>query len=95
VHLPDPIIGRPGAPDPEQEALLGDAVGLALLVVLEELAPDPRRPRPPAPVRPASPAPLTPGGAPPFPAISGETTPAAWGSPGRDCDRTPGRRQVE
>ena len=39
VHLPDPIIGRPDAPDPEQEALLGDAVGLALLVVLEELAP--------------------------------------------------------
>ena len=29
----------PDAPDPEQEALLGDAVGLALLVVLEELAP--------------------------------------------------------
>src|SRR5215207_5619777 len=39
MHLPDPIIGRPDAPDPEQEALLGDAVGLALLVVLEELAP--------------------------------------------------------
>jgi hypothetical protein len=39
VHLPDPIIGRPDAPNPEQEALLGDAVGLALLVVLEELAP--------------------------------------------------------
>ena len=39
VHLPDPIIGPADAPDPEQEALLGDAVGLALLVVLEELAP--------------------------------------------------------
>jgi len=39
VHLPDPIIDPPDAPDPEQEALLGDAVGLALLVVLEELAP--------------------------------------------------------
>jgi hypothetical protein len=33
--------------------------------------------------------------APAFPAISGETTPAVWGSPCRDCDRTLGRRQVE
>src|ERR671911_46371 len=39
VHLPDPILAYPDAPDPEQEALLADAVGLALLVVLEELAP--------------------------------------------------------
>jgi RNA polymerase sigma factor (sigma-70 family) len=39
VHLPDPVLAYPEAPDPEQEALLADAVGLALLVVLEELAP--------------------------------------------------------
>jgi RNA polymerase sigma factor (sigma-70 family) len=39
VHLPDPVIGDPDAVDPEQEALLAEAVGLALLVVLEELAP--------------------------------------------------------
>src|ERR671911_1515120 len=39
VHLPDPILRHPDALDPEEEALLGDAVGLALLVVLEELAP--------------------------------------------------------
>ncbi|HEX8803029.1 MAG TPA: RNA polymerase sigma factor SigJ [Acidimicrobiales bacterium] len=38
-HVPDPIVTREGAADPEQEALLGDAVGLALLVVLDALAP--------------------------------------------------------
>jgi RNA polymerase sigma-70 factor, ECF subfamily len=39
AHLPDPILSHPDAPDPEQEALLADAVGLALLVIMEELAP--------------------------------------------------------
>jgi RNA polymerase sigma-70 factor (ECF subfamily) len=41
VHVPDPIVSRAdaGAPDPEQEALLADSVGLALLVVLGTLAP--------------------------------------------------------
>jgi RNA polymerase sigma factor (sigma-70 family) len=39
VHLPDPIISQPDVLDPEQEALLADAVGLALLVVLDTLAP--------------------------------------------------------
>jgi RNA polymerase sigma-70 factor (ECF subfamily) len=39
VHLPDPIISDQDALDPEEEALLADAVGLALLVVLEQLAP--------------------------------------------------------
>ncbi len=39
VHLPDPIISRADGLDPEQEALLADSVGLALLVVLEQLAP--------------------------------------------------------
>jgi RNA polymerase sigma factor (sigma-70 family) len=39
VHLPDPIITPDVDLDPEQEAVLADSVGLALLVVLEELAP--------------------------------------------------------
>jgi RNA polymerase sigma-70 factor (ECF subfamily) len=39
VHVPDPVIGREDAPDPETEALLADSVGLALLVVLDTLAP--------------------------------------------------------
>ena len=39
VHLPDPIIIPDADLDPEQEALLADSVGLALLVVLESLAP--------------------------------------------------------
>ena len=38
-HVPEPIAGRDGGSDPEQEALLADSVGLALLVVLETLAP--------------------------------------------------------
>jgi RNA polymerase sigma-70 factor (ECF subfamily) len=39
VHIPDPIISRADGGDPEHEALLGDAVGLALLVVLDALTP--------------------------------------------------------
>jgi RNA polymerase sigma-70 factor (ECF subfamily) len=39
VHLPDPIVDRADGTDPEHEALLADAVGLALLVVLETLSP--------------------------------------------------------
>jgi RNA polymerase sigma factor (sigma-70 family) len=39
VHIPDPIVDRADGPDPEHEALLADAVGLALLVVLETLSP--------------------------------------------------------
>jgi RNA polymerase sigma factor (sigma-70 family) len=38
-HLPDPIVDRADALDPEQEVLLADSVGLALLVVLETLTP--------------------------------------------------------
>ncbi|MER5394195.1 sigma-70 family RNA polymerase sigma factor, partial [Saccharopolyspora sp. NPDC002686] len=38
-HLPDPVVSSVDAVDPEQEALLADSVGLALLVVLETLAP--------------------------------------------------------
>jgi RNA polymerase sigma-70 factor (ECF subfamily) len=38
--LPEPLVGASGeADDPEQEALLADSVGLALLVVLEMLSP--------------------------------------------------------
>ncbi len=39
VHMPDPIIGHASGGNPEQEALLADAVGLALLVVLDTLTP--------------------------------------------------------
>ncbi|MGH3156706.1 MAG: sigma-70 family RNA polymerase sigma factor, partial [Streptosporangiaceae bacterium] len=38
-RLPDPIIDRVDGVDPEHEALIADSVGLALLVVLETLAP--------------------------------------------------------
>lgn len=39
VRIPDPVIGHPGAADPEQQALLADAVGLALMVVMDAMAP--------------------------------------------------------
>ncbi|HEY4726086.1 MAG TPA: sigma-70 family RNA polymerase sigma factor, partial [Actinomycetota bacterium] len=39
VHLPDPIISHQDALGPEEEALLAEGVGLALLVVMEQLAP--------------------------------------------------------
>jgi RNA polymerase sigma factor (sigma-70 family) len=39
VRLPEPIVSREDGIDPEQEALLADSVGLALLVVLDTLAP--------------------------------------------------------
>jgi RNA polymerase sigma factor (sigma-70 family) len=39
VHLPDPVVSRQDGVDPEQQALLAEGVGLALLVVLETLAP--------------------------------------------------------
>jgi RNA polymerase sigma-70 factor, ECF subfamily len=38
-YVPDPIVDREGAVEPEHEALLADAVGLALLVVLDTLPP--------------------------------------------------------
>ena len=38
-RMPDPIVSSPDGADPEQHALIADAVGLALLVVLETLAP--------------------------------------------------------
>ena len=39
VHVPSPIVSPAAGVDPEHEALLADAVGLALLVVLETLPP--------------------------------------------------------
>ena len=39
ARVPEPIVSREDGIDPEHEALLADAVGLALLVVLETLAP--------------------------------------------------------
>ena len=38
-RLPDPVVAREGGLDPEQEAMLADSIGLALLVVLETLTP--------------------------------------------------------
>ena len=42
VHVPDPILGPAAGPGPEEEALLADSVGLALLVVLDILSPGER-----------------------------------------------------
>jgi RNA polymerase sigma-70 factor (ECF subfamily) len=39
TQLPDPVVSSQGSVDPEREAVLGDSVGLALLVVLDSLAP--------------------------------------------------------
>src|SRR5438552_239627 len=39
VHVPDPFISPDGELQPEDEALLADSVGLALLVVLDTLTP--------------------------------------------------------
>src|SRR4051812_5859767 len=38
-HLPEPVVSPEAGLDPEQEALLADSVGLALLVVLDSLGP--------------------------------------------------------
>ncbi|WP_328924052.1 sigma-70 family RNA polymerase sigma factor [Streptomyces sp. NBC_00190] len=39
VRLPDPVVSRADGLDPEQEVLLADSVGIALMVVLETLSP--------------------------------------------------------
>jgi len=39
VHVPDPVIDRPDSVEPEHEALLADAIGLALMTVLQTLPP--------------------------------------------------------
>ncbi|MEV5503410.1 sigma-70 family RNA polymerase sigma factor [Nonomuraea fuscirosea] len=41
-RLPDPVVSRADGTDPEQEALLADSVGFALLVVLQRLEPTER-----------------------------------------------------
>jgi RNA polymerase sigma factor (sigma-70 family) len=42
VRLPDPVISPEADMQPEEQALLADSVGLALLVVLDTLTPDER-----------------------------------------------------
>jgi RNA polymerase sigma-70 factor, ECF subfamily len=42
VHVPDPVISREDPVDPEQQALIAESVGLALLIVLETLGPEER-----------------------------------------------------
>jgi RNA polymerase sigma-70 factor (ECF subfamily) len=42
VHVPDPIVSLGQSGDPEQEALVAESVGLALLVVLDTLSPPER-----------------------------------------------------
>jgi RNA polymerase sigma-70 factor (ECF subfamily) len=39
THVPDPVLSPEAGMDPEHEALLGDSVGLAMLVVLDSLTP--------------------------------------------------------
>ncbi|HET8780004.1 MAG TPA: RNA polymerase sigma factor SigJ [Agromyces sp.] len=39
VHMPDPIVSRADGADPEQQAVIADSVGLAMLVVLDTLTP--------------------------------------------------------
>lgn len=39
THIPDPVVSPKEGIDPEQEALLGDSIGLALFVVLDSLTP--------------------------------------------------------
>ncbi|MBV8195201.1 MAG: sigma-70 family RNA polymerase sigma factor, partial [Candidatus Dormibacteraeota bacterium] len=41
-HLPDPVVSREDDLQPEQQVLLADSVGMALLVVLDSLTPDER-----------------------------------------------------
>lgn len=42
ARVPDPVVDAVGEFDPEHQAMLADAVGLALFVVLDTLAPDER-----------------------------------------------------
>jgi RNA polymerase sigma-70 factor (ECF subfamily) len=39
AHVPDPVVSLEGGADPEDETLLAESVGLALLVVLDTLTP--------------------------------------------------------
>ena len=42
THVPDPILSPNDGLDPEQEAVLGDSIGMAMLVVLDSLTPPER-----------------------------------------------------
>jgi len=42
VYVPDPVVSLDDSPGPEEEALVADSVGLALLVVLDTLSPPER-----------------------------------------------------
>ncbi|MEU4877522.1 sigma-70 family RNA polymerase sigma factor [Streptomyces sp. NPDC021608] len=42
VRLPDPVVTAASGVDPEQEILIADSVGIALMIVLEALSPDER-----------------------------------------------------
>src|SRR5918992_1193399 len=39
LGVPDPVVSHPHGTDPEQEALIADSVGLAMLIVLDTLSP--------------------------------------------------------
>jgi len=39
AYIPDPIVSLPAGPDPEEEVLLADSVGLALQIVIDTLGP--------------------------------------------------------
>jgi RNA polymerase sigma-70 factor (ECF subfamily) len=41
-HVPDPVVTPDGGSQPEEQAVMADSVGLALLVVLDTLTPDER-----------------------------------------------------
>jgi RNA polymerase sigma-70 factor (ECF subfamily) len=42
ADLPEPVLGSANSADPEHEALLADSIGLALMIVLDRLAPEER-----------------------------------------------------
>ena len=39
IHVPDPVVQMPGDLQPEEEAILADSIGLAMMVVLDTLSP--------------------------------------------------------
>ncbi|MDX3581279.1 sigma-70 family RNA polymerase sigma factor [Streptomyces europaeiscabiei] len=39
IRLPDPVVSGPNGVDPEQEILVADSVGIALMIVLQTLSP--------------------------------------------------------
>jgi hypothetical protein len=88
THVPDPIVSREDRVNPEHEALLADSVGLALLVVLDTLAPAVgcrERPRFPTPISSASEQWSTPSWLPRAAVTSTRfsrcSTPTSWSEP--------------